>query len=87
MELDELHEGVNQSLSKDQNLEGTRGLIGGTAPQTRESALPTEHGDHVVVYLGPARHSRLQTNPAQGGSRGYRPRTLTPAIQWIASDT
>jgi hypothetical protein len=38
MELDELHEGVNQSLSKDQNLERTQGLIGGTTPQTRESA-------------------------------------------------
>jgi hypothetical protein len=38
MELDELHEGVNQGLSKDQNLERTRGLIGGSIPQTRESA-------------------------------------------------
>ena len=39
MELDELHEGVNQSPSKDQDLERARGIIGGTVPQTRESAM------------------------------------------------
>ena len=39
MELDELHEGVNQSTSKDQGLERARGIIGGTVPQTRESAM------------------------------------------------
>jgi hypothetical protein len=38
MELDELHEGVNQSLSKDQNPAGTPGLGRGTNRQTRESA-------------------------------------------------
>ena len=39
MELDELHEGVNQSPSKDQDLERARGIIGGTVPQTCESAM------------------------------------------------
>jgi hypothetical protein len=50
MELDELHEGVNQSLSKDQNLEGTIGLIGGTAPQTRKSA--TQQRRETALRMG-----------------------------------
>jgi hypothetical protein len=36
MELDELHEGVNQSTSKDEPLERPQGV---TVPQTRESAM------------------------------------------------
>jgi len=42
MELDELHEGVSQSPSKAQNLEGMRGLIGDpetAAQQRRATAL------------------------------------------------
>jgi hypothetical protein len=39
MELDQLHEGVNQSPSKDQDFERARGIIGGTVPQTRESGV------------------------------------------------
>ena len=39
MELDELHEGVSPSSSKDQNLEGTRQPVGvPTTQQTRETA-------------------------------------------------
>jgi len=39
MELDEqLHEGISHSLSKNQNLEGTRGQVGGVTTQTSESA-------------------------------------------------
>jgi hypothetical protein len=42
MELDELHEGVNPSLSKDRNLEGMRGVGSSpepTAQQRRATAL------------------------------------------------
>ena len=38
MELDELHEGVSQSLSKDRNLGETRALVGDSIAQTRETA-------------------------------------------------
>lgn len=38
MDLDELHEGVSQSLSKDQNLEGTRQQVGVATAQSRENA-------------------------------------------------
>jgi hypothetical protein len=37
MELDELHEGVSQSLSRDRNLEGTPALVGETATQQRRA--------------------------------------------------
>jgi hypothetical protein len=50
MELDELHEGVNQSPPKDQDLERARGLIGGTVPQTRESA--TQQRRETALRMG-----------------------------------
>jgi hypothetical protein len=50
MELDELREGVNQSLSKDQNLEPTRGPIGRKIEQTRESA--TQQRRETALRMG-----------------------------------
>ena len=50
MELDELHEGVNPSLSKNQNPAGTPGFVGGTTPQTRESA--TQQRRETAVRVG-----------------------------------
>src|SRR5215470_3592392 len=50
MELDELHEGINQSPSKDQDLERARGLAGSTVPQTRESA--TQQRRETALRMG-----------------------------------
>lgn len=50
MEVDELHEGVNQSLSMDQNLQQTGGYPGGTTPQTRESA--TQQRRETALRMG-----------------------------------
>ena len=50
MELDELHEGVNQSTSKDQGLERARAIIGGTVLQTRESAMQQRR--ETALHMG-----------------------------------
>ncbi|MFL5270110.1 MAG: hypothetical protein ACJ8AH_26575 [Stellaceae bacterium] len=57
MELDELHEGISHSLSKKQNFEGTRGLIGGVTTQTSErAALQRQAAASRIGSLATAGH-------------------------------